>query len=474
MSDKAYVLAVDDKENMLKLFERILGDAHAVTLADSGTRAISLLSGQTFDVVLSDVRMPGADGFEVLAAVKKISPDTEVILVTAHASVPRAVEAIKLGAYDYIQKPFDPDDLALVVARAVERRRLRLQTTQLRRELEGVFGFDNIIGKSPPMRQLFHVLARAAELDLTVLISGETGTGKELVAHALHHASARKGQPFIPVNCGALPADLIESELFGHAKGSFTGATDARRGLFEEAAKGTIFLDEIGELPLHLQVKLNRALENREIRRVGESQSRRFEARVVAATHRDLRAEVAAGRFREDLFYRLNAFPIALPALRERSEDIPVLAQAFLERAAKQFGRELAVFDPETLRVLVGYPWPGNVRELQNAVERAVALTTGRTVVKESLPAELLASSPQSLPPAEQLARLPYREAIDIARERVSRDYLLALLQEFAGNVTRAAERAGMERESLHRLMKRYGVRSDDFKRPERAEGKDE
>lgn len=474
MTEKPTLLAVDDKESMLKLFERILGEAYSVTLAENGTRALSLLQARQFDVVLSDVRMPGADGFEVLAAVKQAAPETEVILVTAHASVAKAVEAIKLGAYDYIQKPFDPDDLALVVARAVERRRLRQQTTQLRRELEGVFGFENIIGKSPPMRQLFHVLARAAELDLTVLITGQTGTGKELVAHALHHASPRRPNPFIPVNCGALPADLIESELFGHAKGAFTGANDARRGLFEEAGRGTVFLDEIGDLPLPLQVKLNRALENREIRRVGESTSRKFEARVVAATHRDLRAEVAAGRFREDLFYRLNAFPIALPTLRERSEDIPLLAQSFLERAAKQYARAAAGFEPEALRVLVGYPWPGNVRELQNAVDRAVALSTGSLVATDALPPEVTASAPHALLSTEQLVRLPYREAIDLAREKVSRDYLLALLQEFKGNVTRGAERAGMERESLHRLMKRHGVRSDDFKRFERTEGDDE
>jgi transcriptional regulator with GAF, ATPase, and Fis domain len=279
----------------------------------------------------------------------------------------------------------------------------------------------------------------------------------------VHYHSARKDRRFVPVNCGALPAELVESELFGHARGSFTGATGMKRGLFEEADGGTIFLDEIGELPLAVQVKLNRVLQEKEARRVGDTSPYKVNVRVIAATHRDLKAEAAAGRFREDLYYRLNVFPVVLPPLRDRREDVALLAGHFLEKHARVLGRPLTTFDPEALRALSGYPWPGNVRELENAVERAVAVAQGQAVQLRDLPAEVRGGQEGSLP-AEQLARLPYREAVELARDRVTRDYLVALLRELEGNVTRAAERAGMARESLHRLLKRYGVRSDDFK----------
>ncbi|MCM2334888.1 MAG: sigma-54 dependent transcriptional regulator, partial [Anaeromyxobacteraceae bacterium] len=312
------VLIVDDKENILSLLEAILGDAWEVVKAGAGARALALVAAQPFDVVMTDLRMPGADGFEVLRAVKARAPDTEVVMMTAYATVADAVEAMKLGAYDYLQKPFDPDDASLLVARALERRRLKAQAASLQREVEGVHAFHNLVGKGPRMREVFQLLEQAAGLDITVLLSGETGTGKELAARAVHYHSARRERRFVPVNCGALPAELVESELFGHVKGAFTGAVGLKRGLFEEAGGGTIFLDEIGDLPLPMQVKLNRALQEREIRRVGDTAPIRVNVRVIAATHRDLKAEVAAGRFREDLFYRLNVFPVALPALRDR------------------------------------------------------------------------------------------------------------------------------------------------------------
>jgi DNA-binding NtrC family response regulator len=461
---KPRVLVVDDKENMLTLFEKILGSAYELTTAADGTRALSLIAGRPFDLVVTDIRMPGADGFEILKAVKSQVPETEVVMMTAYASVQKAVEAIKQGAYDYIQKPFDPDDVSLIVARAIERKRLREQAANLRRELEGVYGFDNIVGKSPAMRDVYELVQRAAKLDITVLIAGETGTGKELVAHAIHHHSARAAARFVAVNCGALPTELVESELFGHAKGAFTGAHAAKPGLFEEARGGTLFLDEIGDLPLPVQVKLNRALQEKLIRRVGETSEAAVDVRVIAATHRDLKAEAQAGRFREDLFYRLNVFPIRLPPLRERREDIPLLAAHLLNKYGKAHDRSAQRFEPEALRALTSYSWPGNVRELENAIERAVAISDGPTVAVDALPEEVRGSQVGHLP-TELLVRMPYREAVDLARDRISRDYLVALMREFGGNVTRAAERAGMERESLHRLLKRYSVRSDDFKR---------
>ncbi len=461
--DRARVLVVDDKENILKLFERILGEAYQVTIAGDGARAIALVASQPFDVVVTDLRMPGADGFEVLRAVKARAPDTEVVMMTAYATVADAVEAMKQGAYDYLQKPFDPDDASLVVARALERRRLKAQAASLRPAAEGSATFHNLVGKSERMREVFQLLEQAAGLDITVLLNGETGTGKELAARAVHYHSARRERRFVPVNCGALPAELVESELFGHAKGAFTGALGMKRGLFEEAEGGTIFLDEIGDLPLPMQVKLNRALQEKEIRRVGDLTPLRTNVRVIAATHRDLKAEVAAGRFREDLFYRLNVFPVVLPALRDRREDVPLLAGHFLEKHARVLGRALTGFEPDALRALTGYPWPGNVRELENAVERAVAVGKGPAVALRDLPADVRGTQEGALP-AEVLARLPYREAVDLARDRVTRDYLVALLRDLDGNVTKAAERAGMARESLHRLLKRHGVRSDDFK----------
>jgi two-component system response regulator AtoC len=457
------VLVVDDKENMRKLFAKILADGWEVTEAEDGARALGLLAARSFDVVVTDVRMPGATGLEVLAAVKERSPGTEVVVMTGYGTVADAVQAMKLGAYDYLEKPFDPDEAARVVARAAERKRLRDEAASLRRELEGVYGFHQLVGKSARMRDAYRLIEQAAALDITVALYGETGTGKELAARAIHWHSARKARRFVPVNCGALPADLVESELFGHARGAFTGAAAAKPGLFEEAEGGTLFLDEVGELPLATQVKLNRALQEKEIRRVGENAPIRTDVRVIAATHRDLRAEVAAGRFREDLFYRLHVFPIRMPGLRERRDDVPLLAQHFLEKHAKAFGREVSGFEPDALRVLTGHAWPGNVRELENAVERAVAVARGPRVTAEDLPAELQAA-PAGTPPAEVLVALSYRDAVDHARDAVSREYLSALMKEFGGNVTRAAERAGMERESLHRLLKRYGVRSDDFK----------
>jgi DNA-binding NtrC family response regulator len=461
---RARILVVDDKQNLLGLLARVLGEEHEVATAGDGARALSLVATQEFDVVLTDVKMPGAGGFEVLAAVKSRAPDTEVVMMTGYASVQDAVEAMKRGAYDYLQKPFDPDAAALVVSRALERRRLKLQAATLLRELEGVYAFHNVIGKSAPMRDVFRLLEQAAALDITVLLGGETGTGKELVARAIHYHGARKERRFVPVNCGALPAELVESELFGHARGSFTGATADKAGLFEEASGGTLFLDEVGELPLPVQVKLNRALQEREIRRVGDNRAVAVDVRVIAATHRDLREEARAGRFREDLFYRLHVFPVRLPPLRERREDVPLLAAHFLEKYARAFRREVEGLEPDALRALTGYPWPGNVRELENAVERAVAVARGRALALQDLPPEVKGLQEGSLP-AEELARMPFREALELARERISRDYLVALLREFEGNVTQAAARAGIKRESLHRLCKQYGVRPDDFRR---------
>jgi DNA-binding NtrC family response regulator len=458
----ARVLVVDDKENMRKLLARILADDYAVETAEDGARALALVATREYDVVVTDIKMPGADGFELLGAVKARAPDTEVVMMTGYATVADAVRAMKQGAFDYLEKPFDPDAALGVVARAAERKRLADAARQAAAPA-GIEAFHNLVGRSPAMRQAYALLEKASALDITVLLLGETGTGKELAARAIHYHSARKERRFVPVNCGALPGELVESELFGHARGAFTGAAAAKPGLFEEAQGGTLFLDEVGELPLAAQVKLNRALQEKEIRRVGDTQAVKVDVRVVAATHRDLREEVKAGRFREDLFYRLHVFPVTLPPLREREGDVPLLAVHFLEKHARALRSAVTGFDAEALRRLAGHPWPGNVRELENAVERAAAVASGPLVGVQDLPPEVAAAQPAPLDPAA-LSKLPYKDAVEAARDRVSREYLVALMAEFGGNVTRAAERAGMERESLHRLLRKHGLRSDDFK----------
>ena len=460
----ARVLVCDDKENYTKLFRRLLPeDRYQVTTAEDGARAIALVGAGDFDVIVTDIRMPGADGVAVLRAALARDPDVEVILMTAFATVPAAVEAIRLGAYDYLAKPFEPDEALLIVDRALERRRLRLEAKDLRRALAGAQRIDNLVARSPAMTPVLSLVRRAAASEATVLITGESGTGKEVVARAIHAAGDRSQARFVAVNCGAIPEPLIESELFGHLRGSFTGAIADRRGLFEEADRGTIFLDEIADLPLAMQVKLNRVLQERKVRRVGATDERSLNVRVVAATNVDLRARIAAGQFREDLFYRLNVLHLELPALRDRREDIPALAAFLLDRHATARSDRPQGFTTEALAALVQYPWPGNVRELENAIERAIAVTDGARIELEALPAEVAAMQrPRVTDGAE--TQLVYREVVDLARDRASREYLIALMREFGGNVTEAAPRAGMERESLHRLLKRYGVRSEDFK----------
>ena len=461
---RARVLVCDDKENFTKLFRRLLPtERFDVTTAEDGARALALVAAGDFDVIVTDIRMPGADGLSVLREARSRDPDAEVILMTAYATVPAAVDAIREGAFDYLAKPFEPDEALLVVERALERRRLRQQARDLRRALDGIHRIDNLVAKSTAMASVMALVRRAAASEATVLISGESGTGKEVVARAIHSTGDRRAARFIAINCGAIPETLIESELFGHVKGSFTGASSDHHGLFIEAAGGTILLDEIADLPLSMQVKLNRVLQERKVRRIGASVELPIDVRVLAATNVDLRARVAAGQFREDLFYRLNVLHLELPPLRERREDIPALAAFLLERHAARLDSPSEGFTEEALTALVHYSWPGNVRELENAIERALAVTDGARIELEALPSEVgSVLRPRATHGTE--AHLSYREVVDLARDRASREYLITLMRELTGNVTEAARRAGMERESLHRLLKRYGVRSEDFK----------
>jgi DNA-binding NtrC family response regulator len=459
---RARILVADDKENITKLFQRLLCDHEVVTVGD-GSRALAMIAAGEFDLIISDIKMPGADGFTVLAEARRVQPDAEVILMTAFGSIQAAVQAIRAGAFDYLAKPFDPDEAVLVVERALERKRLREQARDLRRALEGAHRFENFVAKSPAMTRTLELMRRAADSDATVLVTGESGTGKEVVARAIHYAGARRGGRFVAVNCGAIPETLIESELFGHVRGAFTGASSDHRGLFEEAAAGTVFLDEIGELPLAMQVKLNRVLQERSVRRVGATDERKVDVRVIAATNVDLRGAASAGKFRDDLFYRLNVFPIHLPPLRERIEDIPALAAFFLDKHGARWQSRPQGFTPEAIDAFVRYPWPGNVRELENAIERALAVSDGPRIELEVLPDEVRSAGRSRVTRGgDEL--LTYREIVDLARDRASREYLIALMRAFEGNVTEAAKRAGVERETLHRLLKRYGIRADEFK----------
>ncbi len=453
---------------MLQLLERVFQERFDVVTASDGTKALAKLAAEPFDVVLSDIRMPGKDGLEVLAAVRHHHPATEVILMTAYGSVQHAVEAMQRGAYDYLTKPFEPEEALARVARAVGHKQLRERANALANSLADVIGdkggFERLKGNSAAMKRVYTLLEKAAGLDLSILITGPSGTGKELAARAIHARSPWHDGPFVAVNCGALPKDLIESELFGHKKGSFTGAGDDKAGLIEEAAKGTLFLDEIGDLPLALQVKLNRALQEREYRRVGETKDRKVQARIVAATNVDLKERVAAGRFREDLLYRLRVFEISLPAVRERMEDVPMLAEHFRVRAIARSGRGPSRFSQPAMALLMSYAWPGNVRELENAVERAVAVADDDAIAAADFPRELTGATSAPLASPQELAALPYRDAMDVVRDRGTREYLVALMSACGGNVSRAAEHAQVARESLHRLLKRHDVDPDAFR----------
>lgn len=459
---RPHVLVVDDKENIVKLLARVLSPEADVTTAADGTRALGLLAEQEFDVVVSDIRMPGADGMVVLRDTKSRHPETEVILMTAFATVPDAVGAMKEGAYDYLQKPFEPEEALFVIRRAVERRQLRAEARELQRRLAQVDRHERMIAEAPAMAPVLDLVQRAARSDSTVLISGESGSGKEVVARAIHETSSRQAKSFVAVNCAAMPENLFEAELFGYTKGSFTGASTDRAGLFEEADGGTLLLDELGELPLSMQAKLNRVLQQKTIRRLGGRDEQTIDVRVIVATNVDLRAAVDQGRFREDLYYRVNVFPIALPPLRDRRVDVPLLAVLFVNRHRREGQPD--GFTPEALAALIDYDWPGNVRQLENVVQRALAVSDGPKITPAALAAEVRQAALISQAIRGQVETLSYREMLEASRERATRDYLVALMRDVGGNVTQAAERAGIERESMHRLLKRHGVRSDDFK----------
>jgi DNA-binding NtrC family response regulator len=435
------ILIVDNEPEMVKVLQSHLArDGWDTVGATSGADAVNTLEREDYDVVLTDLVMDEIDGLALLRTAQQRDPAPRVVLMTAFGSLESAIEAIRLGAYDYLTKPFRMEQASVAVRRAIDDRRLREENRRLRRAVDERYGFESIIGRSPAMQRIFEQVRAVAGSEASVLLIGESGTGKELVARAIHQNSARRDRPFVPVNCAAIPENLLESELFGHEKGAFTGADRRRKGLFAEANGGTLFLDEIGDIPLPLQAKLLRALQERTVRPVGGSQEIHLDVRVVSATHQDLTTMVAEGRFREDLYYRLAVIPLRLPSLRERGEDITILAMHFLERAAASLGKDLKGFDDEARAWLLGHRWPGNVRELENIVERAATLASGPLLGLGDLHIEFAApTSAGSTRPT--LAEL---EA----------EYIQRVLDESKGDKVAAARILGV---SVRTLQRRFG-----------------
>jgi two-component system response regulator AtoC len=448
MTTKPRILVVDDEAPMREsLRDWLLEEGYDVGLAASGQEAIAMAQDGTWSVVLLDLKMPGMDGLETLAELREVAPNTEVVMMTAYATVDTAVKAMKFGAYDYLVKPFDPDEMELQIKKILSHQELVLENIVLRRRLEEREEFDQIIGRSRPMQELFDILSRVAPTDSTVLITGESGTGKELVARAIHGYSPRCYCPFIAVSCGALPEPLLESELFGHEKGAFTGAEQSRKGRIEMAHGGTLFLDEIGEISAKTQVDLLRVLQEKKIQRLGGDKEISVDVRFIAATNRDLLVALKEQRFREDLYYRLNVITIHLPPLRDRSEDIPLLVDHFVRKLCLELNREPVQIAPQAMKLFMNYSWPGNVRELENVIERALVIGSGKMLVPEDLPFGT--------------GRALERELPESLRE-MERLHIRRILEKAGWNVSQTARRLEIDRQTLYNKIEKYGLKPDE------------
>jgi len=459
------ILVVDDEMIVCESCKRILEEEeeYEVETALSGKEAFEKMKANPFDIVITDLKMPGIDGMEVLRTFRKEYPDSIIIMITGFSTVETAVEAIKLGAFDYIPKPFTPDEVSIVVKKAIEKKSLMLENVYLRQELQEKYGFHNIVGKSKKMQEIYRVIAKVAMTDSTVLIYGQSGTGKELIARAIHFNSPRREKQFVPVDCAVLSENLLESELFGHVRGSFTGAVTTKPGLFEVADGGTVFLDEVGNISLSIQAKLLRVLQEREFTPVGGTKAKKVDIRLIAATNKDLEKMIKEETFREDLYYRLNIVPIYLPGLRERPEDIPLLAVHFLKKYAEEMGKAIKGFTPEAMEKLMRYPWPGNVRELENVIERTVVMIDDEMVRVEHLilpgqqEKEILENQ---IPMTSEELKEVKKQVREKAVEEIERAFVLNALERHQWNVTRAAEEVGMLRPNFQALMRKYNLRA--------------
>jgi DNA-binding NtrC family response regulator len=454
MNDKGRILVVDDEEVVRDVLSTLLrSENYHVDLAENGAEALAMASGGDHAVVLLDLMMPDMDGMTVLESLRRFEGAPEIIILTAFASYKKAVDATKLGAFDFISKPFKNDEIVLAVRNAIEQRRLRQENERLKDSLKQRYSYRNIIGKSAPMQQIFDLIAQVAPRRSTVLIQGESGTGKELVAKAIHASSPRADAPFVAINCGNIPADLLESEIFGHVRGAYTGAATTKKGLFEVADGGTLFLDEVASIPMEIQAKLLRVIQEREFRRLGGLENIKVEVRLIAATNRDLQMAVAEGTFRDDLYYRLNVIVIKLPSLAERSVDIPLLADHFIRKYCEENARSLCTLDPAAARLLMDHSWPGNVRELENAVERAVVLCPGDIITADLFPRNI-GTPPQSAGPGVE-------ESLSL-KDRVGnfeKNLILAALERTDWNQKRAARLLAVNPTTLSEKLKRLGIR---------------
>ena len=440
------ILAIDDDPDMCELLSDALGgEGCSVLTTGDSVEASKILRREEFDVVITDLKMKGLKGLDLLEEAKKTAPLTPVIIITAFGTIESAIQAMKMGAYDYVTKPFRIDELILTVKKALENRLLKQEVVRLKKEVESKYRFNRLIGKSPSMQKIYDLIERIGESSGSVLITGESGTGKELVAKAIHYNGLRKEGPFVAVNCAAIPEPLLESELFGYKRGAFTDAKTDKRGLAFEAHKGTLFLDEITEMPLVLQTKLLRMIEEREVRPLGDTASHPIDARIVSASNRDMRSLIREGRFRDDLYYRLKVIDIELPPLRERKEDIPLLVQHFIGKFSAEAKKKISGVSEDTLKLLINYPWPGNVRELENVIERAITLTRNETISPDDLPSSLL----QEI--RESVLDKGFREKYSI--EQLEKEYIRKVLIEVGGNKSKAAEILGLDRKTLYRKL---------------------
>lgn len=461
----ARILIVDDEEIVIRSCLRILSDSsYIVDHIQDGWEALRKIDETDYDILVLDIMMPKIGGLEVLQHVKERHPDIDVIMMTGLSQVQTAVQAMKLGAFDYLPKPFDPDELKCVVDRALERRRLLQENRSLKNEVSARYRFENIIGSSPQMQKVYSLIAKCAPTNSTVLITGESGTGKEMIARAIHYNSLRKDQPFVTIDCNTLSEHLLESELFGHIKGAFTGAVANKRGMFDIANNGTLFLDEFGNIPLSTQAKLLRVIQEREFRAVGNTGTQKTNVRLVTATNKDLKAMVAEGSFREDLYYRVSVFPIHAPALRERRDDIPALAFHFLKIFANELDKPVCEISEGAMSLLMNHDWPGNVRELENTIYRAVILTSD-DIIRQAHLLSIIDSSARmdfEVPRTGEDLKRVKKIAREKSVEEIEKLFVQETLKRNASNVTRSAEETGMQRANFQALMKKYNIRVRD------------
>jgi two-component system response regulator PilR (NtrC family) len=458
MAAQSVIHVIDDEPVIHDILGQLLSsEGYEVEISTSGEEALEKHSSQAFDIILLDLLMPGLDGIQVLKGLKKIDPKAVIIIITAYASVESAIAAMKIGAYDYIQKPFKHDELLLTIRRAIEHKSLQDENIRLKDELARKFGFENIIGKSKPMLKIFELIRATAPTRSTILIQGGSGTGKELVARAIHQNSDRRNYPFIVVNSGSLPSDLLESHLFGHVKGAFTGAISDKKGLFEAADRGSIFFDEISSISLETQAKLLRVMQDKEFMRLGGTSTLKVDTRIIAATNADLEVLIAAKAFRQDLFYRLNVIKIELPRLRERREDIPLLVNHFIDLYSRENNKEIEGVTEDVMEILESYDWPGNVRELENLIERAVVLTKKKLITRNGLPQFLLAHREPEEPETEE--DLGFREQTHEFQKKV----VLSALRKAKGVQKRAARSLGLKPTTLNEIIKRLKIDLDNL-----------